>query len=182
MITRSQYNQSRTRTIEFLDKAGLQLTNHDLENLEVADFGLGDLEHFGAQIVTLLDTGQMVVKLIVLFPFQILPEHTHPQIGDYPGKEETIRCHWGVTYLCRPGEPDGADQARIPREKKASFTAFSEIVLNPGEQVTLAPGTAHWFQGGPAGAVVWSFTTKAFDLQDHFTDPGVRRATVIKED
>jgi D-lyxose ketol-isomerase len=181
MITRSQYRQARARTEEFLRIARLVLTERDLETLEVADFGLGDLEHFGAQITTLVDTGQIVVKVIVNFPYQTTPEHTHPRLGDHPGKEETIRCQWGLLYLYQPGEPTVSRQAHTPSGKETIYTALSEMVLHPGDQVTLAPGTPHWFQGGPEGSVIWSITTKAVDSQDRFTDPDVRRKTVIVE-
>ena len=34
-------------------------------------------------------------------------------------------------------------------------------------------------QGGPEGAVIWSFSTKALDVADLFTDPDVRRETAV---
>jgi D-lyxose ketol-isomerase len=51
--------------------------------------------------------------------------------------------------------------------------------LYPGDQVTLRPDTPHWFQTGPHGAVIWGFSTKAVDVEDVFTDPEVRRRTVV---
>jgi D-lyxose ketol-isomerase len=51
--------------------------------------------------------------------------------------------------------------------------------LRPGEQITLQPHIPHWFQGGPEGTVVWTFSTKAIDVEDVFTDPDVRRKTVV---
>jgi hypothetical protein len=41
---------------------------------------------------------------------------------------------------------------------------------------------APWFQAGPKGAVVWSFSTKATDAVDVFTDPAVRRETLVVGD
>jgi D-lyxose ketol-isomerase len=49
------------------------------------------------------------------------------------------------------------------------------VVLRPGDQYTLPPDTLHWFQAGPAGAVVSEFSTTSLDELDVFTDPEVRR-------
>ena len=38
-----------------------------------------------------------------------------------------------------------------------------------------------WFQGGPGGVVFWSFSTKAIDVEDVFTNPDVQRTTVVVE-
>ena len=53
--------------------------------------------------------------------------------------------------------------------------------MHAGDQVTSPPDTFHWFQAGPEGAVVWSFSSKPTDVQDVFSDPDVRRKTVIVE-
>ena len=37
------------------------------------------------------------------------------------------------------------------------------------------PGTWHWSQGGPEGAVVSEFNTENRDETDLFTDPEIRR-------
>ena len=56
---------------------------------------------------------------------------------------------------------------------------WHEIVLDPGEQHTIPPGTLHWFQAGPEGAVVSEFSTESRDELDIFTDPEIGRATVV---
>jgi D-lyxose ketol-isomerase len=53
--------------------------------------------------------------------------------------------------------------------------------LDPGEQVVCPPNTWHWFQAGPQGAIIWSFSSKVTDAQDEFTDPQVVRQTVIAD-
>ncbi len=60
--------------------------------------------------------------------------------------------------------------------------AGGKIVLEPGQQYTLYPGTNHWFQGGPEGAVVSEFSTRSTDETDVFTDPDIVRMPVIEED
>lgn len=133
----------------------------------------------GAQIVTLVNTDKIAAKLLVLFPHQTEPEHTHPRLGDYAGKEETVRCEWGELYLYGPGQPTPNPKGHPPAHRRNTYTVWHEYVLNPGEQITFQPGTPHWFQAGPEGVVMWSFSTKAIDVQDVFTDPDVRRETVI---
>jgi D-lyxose ketol-isomerase len=181
MISRRSFEQAQRGGAELIRQAGIAVLPGDFERIEVADFGLGRLEVFGAQILTLVNTGKIAVKLIALQPGQTLPEHSHPQIGDYEGKEETIRCEWGELLLYGPGEPTPGARAALPEEKHGVFTQWGERRLLPGEQVTFAPNTPHWFQAGPGGAVVWSFSTKAVDLQDVFTDPDIQRQTVITE-
>ena len=40
-------------------------------------------------------------------------------------------------------------------------------------QHTIPPGTLHWFQAGPEGAVVSEFSTTSRDELDEFTDENV---------
>jgi len=179
MITRAEQESARKRAVELLKQAGIVARQDELDQIEIADMGLGELEQSGVQILTLVDTDQIAAKVLVLFPHQTEPEHTHPRFGDYPGKEETIRCEWGELYLYTPGEPTAEPVACPPAHRRHMYTVWHEYVLRPGEQVTLQPNTPHWFQGGPEGAVIWSFSTKAIDVEDMFTDPDVRRETVV---
>ena len=179
MIKRAEQESARKRAVELLKRAGIVARQDELEQIEVADMGLGELEQSGVQILTLVDTDQIAAKVLVLFPHQTEPEHTHPRWGDYPGKEETIRCEWGELYLYAPGEPTQNPKRHPPEHRRHTYTVWHEYVLRPGEQVTLQPNTPHWFQGGPEGAVIWSFSTKAIDVEDMFTDPDVRRETVV---
>jgi D-lyxose ketol-isomerase len=181
MITRAAYEAAQRRAADLLRQSGLALREEELAGITVADFGLGELETTGAQILTLVDTPEIAVKLIALFPGQTLPEHSHPPLGAYPGKAETLRGVWGMVYLYRPGEPTAAPLAQVPAHRRATYTVGHEVVLRPGEQVTLAPNTLHWFQGGPEGAVVWSFSSRATDVEDGFTDAAIRRETVVVE-
>jgi len=133
------------------EKAGIVLTPAEKANMEVADFGLGDLEHTGLQIVVYINTERVCAKEMALLPGQTCPEHRH--VGS-PGKEETFRCRYGRVYLDEEG---------------------TEIVLEPGEQHTICPDTKHSFRAGPAGAVISEFSTRSTDETDVFTDPGIVR-------
>ena len=143
--------------------------------MEIADFGLGEIEISGAQIITLVDTPQIAAKILVMLPHQTEPEHTHPAIGEYLGKEETIRCEWGELYLFSPGNPTAHPKGQPPAHRRETYTVCKEEILHPGDQVTFPPNTPHWFQGGPQGAVIWSFSTKVVDKKDIFTDPAIIR-------
>jgi D-lyxose ketol-isomerase len=182
MITHRQLDAVRQQAIEILKAAGLSVRQDEIDQMEVADFGLSELERSGAQIITLVDTDRLAAKLLVMLPDQIEPEHWHPPLGDYPGKEETIRCEKGELYVYGPGEPSLNPKGCPPEHRRHTYTVWHEHVLLPGDQVTFQPNTPHWFQGGPEGAVLWSFSTKAVDVEDMFTDPDVRRETMIGDE
>jgi len=118
-------------------------------------------------------------KEMVLLPYQTCPEHKHVDTNGMEGKEETFRCRYGKVYLYVAGEGNKEEiQAKLPA---TDTTVYHEIILNPGEQYTIMPGTWHWFQGGPDGAVISEFSTKSTDETDVFTDPKIVRQTVITD-
>jgi D-lyxose ketol-isomerase len=179
LITRADYEAAQARAAALLLRTGLALRSGELAGIAVADFGLGELAQTGAQILTLLDTEEIAVKLIALFPGQTLPEHRHPPLGDYPGKSETLRCEWGEIRLYTEGIPVTEPRAQPPAHRRTTYTVWEEHILQPGEQVTLPPNTLHWFQPGSEGGVAWSFSSRAVDVQDVFTDGEIRRETVV---
>lgn len=181
MLTRQHLEEAQARAAAALQAAGIVLTSAECANIEVADFGLNDLEHIGLEIVVYVNTARVCAKELVLFPGQICPEHRHPTVNGRPGKEETFRCRAGQVFLYVPGEPAVAPKGHIPADKADVFTVWHEFVLNPGEQYTLMPDTLHWFQGGPQGAVVSEFSTTSTDDADIFTDPAIARIPVVEE-
>jgi D-lyxose ketol-isomerase len=181
VLTREQYESARKRALEYLNRAGIVLTDEEKNRIEVADFGLEDLENTGLELITYVNTERCCAKELVLFPGQTCPEHRHPEVDGKPGKEETFRCRWGTVYLYVPGEPTPDRKCKPPKDDPEAYTVFHEIVLNPGEQYTLAPDTLHWFQAGPEGAVVSEFSTKSTDENDIFSDKAIRRIPEIKD-
>lgn len=179
-LTKEQWRTARDRALAYLDKAGIVLTSREKEDFEVADFGLGDLERIGLEIVTYVNTDRCCAKELVLFPGQTCPEHRHPPVAGEPGKEETFRCRHGEVYLYVAGTPTAKVQARLPEGREKTFTVRHEIVLRPGKQYTLMPDTLHWFQAGPAGAVVSEFSTRSRDDADVFTDQDIRRSPIVQ--
>jgi D-lyxose ketol-isomerase len=138
-----------------LADAGIVLTAAERDGIEVADFGLGQLEEIGLQIVVYVNTERVCAKELVLLPRQTCPEHRHPPVAGGPGKEETFRCRRGTVHLHVAGE--------------------DPILLQPGEQFTIPPDTLHWFQAGDEGAIVSEFSTQSRDESDVFSDPRIVR-------
>ncbi|GIV15025.1 MAG: D-lyxose isomerase [Armatimonadota bacterium] len=179
MITESQLRQAQQRATEYLRKANIVLTPEEQKNIEVADFGLGDLEHTGLELVVYVNTDRYCAKELVLFPRQTCPEHRHPPVNGDPGKMETFRCRWGEVYLYVEGEPTPNPKAKPPAGREKHYTVWHEIVLRPGEQYTIPPNTRHWFQAGDEGAVVSEFSSTSRDEADIFTDPEIERITKV---
>ena len=146
--------EAHERAAAMLAEAGIVLTPAEREAIEIADFGLGDLERYGLQLVVYINTDRVCAKELVMFPGQTCPEHRHPPVDGEPGKEETFRVRRGVVNLHVDGK---------------------EIVLREGEQYTIWPDTLHWFQAGDEGAIVSEFSTRSSDDRDVFTDPRVVR-------
>lgn len=167
--------KAKANALELYAKAGIILNDYEKNHLEYCDYGLGDFDKIGTIILIYVNTKRVCAKEMALTPWQICPEHIHPQLGDYPGKEETFRCRYGEVYLYVPGTPTINPHARIPEGKEDVYTVWHEIHLKPGEQYTLHEKTLHWFQAGPEGAVISEFSTPSFDDSDIFTDPAIKR-------
>lgn len=180
MLTKAEYMEAQLRAIEFFERAGIVLTPEEKENIEVADFGFGDLAHIGLEIVTYVNTERCCAKEMVLFPRQTCPEHRHPNINGQLGKEETFRCRWGKVYLYVPGRKTPRPHCIPPKGREKYYTVWHEVELHLGHQYTLAPDTLHWFQAGDEGAVLSEFSTESRDEKDVFTDPAVQRITKVR--
>ena len=178
-MTRETYQQQVNKTLSYFEKAHIVLTDEEKKQVEVADFGLNQVESIGLQLVVYVNTERVCAKEMVLLPGQTCPEHRHVPSYGKEGKEETFRCRYGEVYLYVEGPGTANDiAAKVP---SSPVTVYHEIILHPGEQYTILPGTRHWFQGGPTGAVVSEFSTRSTDETDIFTDPNVVRETKIEE-
>jgi D-lyxose ketol-isomerase len=175
MIPVEQASSARELAHQRLVEAGIVLSPEEAANIEVADFGLGELETTGLQLITYINTERVCAKDLVLFARQTCPEHRHPPVNGKPGKEETFRCRSGLVYLYVEGEPIDRAQVQPPKHRAHTYTVWHEVILKPGEQFTIFPDTLHWFQGGPEGAVVSEFSTQSRDEFDIFTDREIRR-------
>jgi len=179
MITSKQHSEVIERASVMLREAGIAITPEEGSHFEVADFGLGDLEQTGLEIIVYINTTRCCAKELVMFPGQTCPEHYHPTIDGVPGKEETFRCRWGTVYVYLQGDPTPFPACRPPKGSESYYKVWHEVCLKPGDQFTVHPDTVHWFQAGPEGAIVSEFSTQSRDELDRFTDPRIQRETLI---
>jgi D-lyxose ketol-isomerase len=179
VLASTELEAARGRAAEILARAGIALTRAEVEAIEIADFGLSRLEQIGLEVVVYVNTERVCAKELVMFPWQLCPEHKHPPFEGTPGKEETFRCRAGTVYLYTEGEPTPDPSAQVPRD--GVFNVWHEIVLRPGDQFTIMPNTLHWFQAGDEGAIVSEFSTQSRDELDIFSDPAIARATVVAD-
>ena len=181
MITGKVQAEVQQKAHALIGKSGFRITDGERTEIAVADFGLNDIYKEGIQVLTFFETDRIAGKVLVLLPNQTEPEHWHPPVGDDPGKEEVIRALWGDLRFYVSGE-DNMEAGFIPEGKEQFYTLRHEIIMKPGDQLEFAPGEKHWFQAGPRGAVLYSFSTTVRDNLDQFTDPHVVRETRIVED
>ena len=167
--------EMRKQALDYFKKAGIALTKEEKEKIDVADFGLDDIENSGLQLVTYINTERYCAKEMVLLPHQTCPEHRHPSQDEKKGKQETFRCRYGRVYLYVEGEKDSEPEVTPPSGDEEYYNVFNEIILDPGEQYTIPPNTKHWFQGGEKGAVISEFSSHSDDSSDIFSDPRINR-------
>lgn len=168
-------NRYQERAAEILAKTGIVLTPEEKEGIEIADFGLGEVESQGLEIVVYANTNCYCAKELVMFPRQTCPEHRHPPVGSDPGKMETFRCRRGRVWLYVEGTPTQKPKAIIPKGSEPHYQVRHEIELNPGDQYTIPPGVRHWFQADDQGAIISEFSSTSRDEADIFTDPRIKR-------
>lgn len=178
MITRAQQKAAQERAAHMIARSGIRITEEETNKIDVVDFGLSNLDAEGVHVLTLVQTERISVKVLVLMPNQTEPEHWHPPVGGDPGKEETIRVVSGVVLFYVQGE-NTFKEGFLVKGKERYYTMMHEIILKPGEQITLQPGEKHWFQALDEGAVMYSFSTTARDALDRFTDPDIVRTVQI---
>jgi D-lyxose ketol-isomerase len=178
VITREEQHRAQAYAVAELEAAGIVLGEAEREAIEVADLGLSQLRETGLMLLVYVNTDRYCAKELVLYPGQTCPEHRHPPFDGTPGKEETFRCRRGLVYLYVEGEPTTEPACEPP---PGVYTVRHEIELRPGQQHTIPSGTLHWFQAGPDGAVVSEFSSTSRDELDEFSDPRVRRSTVVHD-
>jgi len=181
MITPHEMQSAQDRAAHMLASVGINITKVERQNIEVAEFGLGELEQTGLELVVYVNTDRYCAKELILFPHQTCPEHRHPPNEGNPGKMETFRCRSGLVFLYIEGERTPYPQSKPPVGSEEYYTVFHEIALNPGEQYTIHPNTLHWFQAGAEGAIVSEFSSTSHDESDVFTDSRIRRIPEVSD-
>lgn len=164
---------------QLLSESGIVLTPAEIDNLELADFGLNDFESIGLIVHTYINSERYCAKELILLPYQTCPEHRHPNRGAQLGKQETFRCRHGKVSLFVEGETTLTPKANPPSNGQEYYSVFHEIVLSPGEQYTIMPNIKHWFQAHDDGAVVSEFSSQSDDASDIFTDIRINRFSFV---
>lgn len=173
-----EYNKYTSKVIDSFKESGMKFTSDELSSIEFADFGLGDIEREGLNLLVYVNNSRYCAKEMVLLPNQICPEHRHPNSQERLGKQETFRCRKGSVYLFVEGEDNGLiDVIDLVEENSKYYTAKQGILLNEGEQYTILPNIRHWFVAGEEGAVISEFSSPSDDASDIFTNPKVNRLT-----
>jgi len=180
MITRAEQKAAQKRAAQMIVQSGIGITEEEKSRIEVVDFGLSHLDVEGVQVLTLVQTERISVKVLAMLPNQTEPEHWHPPVGDDPGKEETIRVVAGTVYFYVTGK-DTLRKGVLVRGKERHYTLRHEIIITPGDQITFQPGEKHWFQARDEGAVMYSFSSVARDVLDQFTDPNIVRIVKVTD-
>ena len=183
MLTKKQYDDGVEFVLNEFKKAGIKITEDEIKRIEVADFGLGNVEEVGLQLLVYVNTDKVCAKEMVLRPYQTCPQHVHVNGKEngvaYDGKEETFRVRKGVCYLYVAGDGEKEKiKAKIP---PTPVNVYHEVILQEGEQYTLYPCTQHWFQAGPEGAIVSEFSTRSRDESDIFLDERISRIPEVEE-
>lgn len=178
-MTKTEYDLQVKKALEYYEKANIVLTDDEMQNIEVADFGLGKVNEIGLQLLVYINTERVYAKEMVLLPYQTCPEHKHIPSYNCAGKEKTFRCRYGEVYLYVEGDKN-VDEIR-GKILSSDVAVFHDVVLKAGEQYTIMPETLHWFQAGENGAVVSEFSTRSKDETDIFTDKDSIRETRMEE-
>jgi len=168
-MSKNNLDQLKTEYLDLLQKAGFHVTNTELSNLEINDFGLGNIRKEGFGFIDILRSKRIRITLLLLLPNQSLPQHMHPSYENEEGKEETLRVLFGETKVFIEGESDSA--IIIPEGKEKYYTALNEIHLKAGGQYSVQPNTKHWFQACDKGSVNICFQNRVDELRNIFYDP-----------
>ena len=114
-------DQTRAGAAALLRKARIAVTRSELETMEVADLGLGDIRHVGLEVIVYENNDRYCAKELVLLPRQICPEHRHPRInGRNLGKKETFRCRYGRSISTSPASARRSPRPACPGSTRPS--------------------------------------------------------------
>ena len=150
MITREEQRQAQAYAAEQLAAAGIELSERERVGSRWPTSGSRAREQ-GLRHADRYCAGARPLSR------PGVPGAPPPAVRGHAGKEETFRCRRGLVRL------------RVGTERLSSARATS----------TIPPDTLHSFRAGPDGAVVSEFSSASRDELDVFTDPAVRRATVV---
>ena len=118
MIAEKQYRDAQKKALQYFQKAGIVITEKERENIEVADFGLGELAETGLELLVYVNTERVCAKELVLFPYQTCPEHFHPPVGDKTGKRGNISLPLGKGLSLCPRRKNAGSESQASQRKE----------------------------------------------------------------
>ncbi len=72
-MKREIYEAAKSRFLAMMEAAHIVLSPQERDRVEVADFGLNDLERTGLELITYVNTDRCCAKEMTLFPGQTCP-------------------------------------------------------------------------------------------------------------
>jgi D-lyxose ketol-isomerase len=149
-MKQSDVEDAKQNTLTMLHEAGISLC-HD-EEIEITDFGKNNFEKIGLGLIIRLNEPEYASKWLTVLPGQMCPNHYHKII------KETFFIIKGDVTMNLDGE---------------------EILMKPGDKVTLAAGTWHTFSS-TNGAVIEEITTHQEPDDSYFEDTGIQRYITVE--
>ncbi len=158
---------------------------------DVTDFGKGDFAHFGLTLLTIRnglpdrpETKQYCEKLMLAGEGQITPMHFHWK------KTEDIINRGGGRLVCQVYNATDDDRlAETPVTvsidgRRLEVPAGTELVLEPGESITLTPRLYHafWARPGDGAVLLGEVSTVNDDTHDNRFFEQLPRYPGIEED
>jgi len=70
MITRAEQKKAQERAAQMIRESGIRITDEEAGKIEVVDFGLSHLDIEGVQVLTLVQTERISVKVLAMLPNQ----------------------------------------------------------------------------------------------------------------
>ena len=92
-------NKIRERAAEFYKNADIVITEAEKANIEVADFGLNDIENTGLQLITYINTDRVCAKEMVLSPDRPVPSICIHQSMVFPARRRPSAAA-AVRFIC----------------------------------------------------------------------------------
>lgn len=209
-MKRSQINTLIKDTLEWLEERKVHLPpfaywtaenwaekgheyNEIRENMlgwDVTDYGQGDFNKIGLLLFTIrngnlknpLYAKPYAEKMLVLQPGQLSPNHFH-----WYKMEDIINRGGGPLLLqlwnsTEDGELDQTDVTVRIDGKVCTFPAGGDVLLKPGESITINPGLYHLFAAPEERVLAWEVSMVNDDNTDNHFYEAQARFTDIDED
>lgn len=147
-----EIEEAREATRQVLDEAGIVLgPSHEIE---ITDFGKGDFDSLGLALIIRVTEPEYASKWLVCFDGQTCPNHYHEKIKE--------------TFF-------------IIKGRMTMWINAKQMLMKPGDQVTMRPGTWHKFTAN-GDTVIEEVTNRQYPDDSIFEDNDIERYVTMEED